>query len=270
MNTVEKAVERTFDTPRPISLRVDQVSGQLEVVAAGHGSTEVRMSPLHPEDGGAAAYVAQARIELDGDALRINLPHAHPLRRQHPQILTRVVVPAGSAVDLRTAAASLTTEGALGDVSVKSASSTVTVDHAHDVTVRTGAGDVEVGQATGRVSVKSASSRVAIGRADGLEVKGAAGDVHVIRLTGDVSIQTATGNIRVDALGAGAARIEGKLANLEIGVTTGTDVHLDLQTGVGVVDCELDRLDEAPAGGGQLELRAISATGRVHVYRSLI
>ncbi|HEY5335773.1 MAG TPA: DUF4097 family beta strand repeat-containing protein, partial [Mycobacteriales bacterium] len=187
-----------------------------------------------------------------------------------PQVRTRVTLPDGSDVELRTAATTMTTDGPLGDVQVKSASGSITVDHAHDVTVRTAAGDVEVGQATGRVSVKSASSRVSVGRADGLEVKGAAGEVHAIRLTGDVTIQTAAGNIRVDALGAGTARIEGKLANLEIGVVAGIDVHLDLHTGIGVVDCELEPLGEEPDGGGQLELRAISATGRVHVYRSVV
>lgn len=136
--------------------------------------------------------------------------------------------------------------------------------------VRTAAGDVEVGQATGRVSVKSASSRVSVGRANGLEVKGATGEVRVVRLTGDVAIQTAAGSIRVDALGAGTAKIEGKLANIEIGVVAGTDVHLDLDTGIGVVDCELEPLDGEPTGGSRLDLRASSATGRVHVYRSVI
>lgn len=270
MNTLDDAVLRTFDTPRPICLRVDQVSGRLEVEATGQGNTEVRITAVHPDADGAAEYVSQARVDLDGDTVRVQLPHAHPRRRQHPPVLTRVVVPAGSDVDLRAGVTTMTTDGPLGDVSVKSASGTVTVDHAHDVTVRTAAGDVEVGQATGRVSVKSASSRVAVGRAHGLEVKGAAGEVHVVRLTGDVTIQTAAGNIRVDALGAGTAKIEGKLANLEIGVVAGTDVHLDLHTGIGVVDCELEPLDEEPAGGGQLELRAISATGRVHVYRSVV
>jgi hypothetical protein len=270
VNVVENAAVRTFDTPRPISLVVDQVSGRLEIETSSLGSTEVRITALHPDADGAADYASRARVELDGDTLQIQLPHANALRRKHPQVRTQVTLPHNSGVELRTAATTMTTDGPLGDVSVKSASGSITVDHARDVTVRTAAGDVEVGQATGRVSVRSASSRVSVGRANGLEVKGAASEVHAVRLTGDVTIQTATGNIRVDALGAGTAKIEGKLVNLEIGVVAGTDVHLDLSTGVGVVDCELEPLDAEPVGGGQLRLRASSATGRVRVYRSLI
>lgn len=270
MNSIETTAPRRFDTPRPILLVVEQVSGHLEVEAAVQGSTEVGVSAVDPADEGAAEYAAQARVRLDGDTLHVQLPHGSAFRRRHPRVLTRVRLPHGSGVELRTAATSMTTDGELGDVQVKSASGTIVVDQAHDVTVRTAAGDVEVGQATGRVSVKSASSRVSIGRANGLEVKGAAGEVHAVRLTGDVAISTAAGNVRVDALGAGTATIEGKLANLEIGVVAGTDVHLDLRTGVGIVDCELEPLEEPPAGGGQLALTAVSATGRVHVYRSVV
>lgn len=270
MNAVEDATVHTFDTPRPISLLVEQVSGRLEIQTTSHGSAEVRITALRPDVDGAADYASRARVELDGDTLQIQLPHASALRRKHPQVRTQVTLPDGSDVELRTAATTMTTDRPLGDVQVKSASGSITVDHAHDVTVRTAAGDVEVGQATGRVSVKSASSRVSVGRANGLEIKGATGEVHAVRLTGEVTVQTAAGNIRVDALGAGTARIEGKLVNLEIGVVAGTDVHLDLSTGVGVVDCELEPLDAEPVGGGQLRLRASSATGRVHVYRSVV
>lgn len=263
-------VTRSFDTPRPVSLRVDQVAGRLEVHATDSRSTQVRVSALDPTDATAAEYAASVTIDLDGDAVRIALPHGHPMRRQHPQVLTRVELPAGSHVELRSAATTLTTDGPLGDVAVKSASGGVEVDRARNVTVRAAAGDVEVGEADGRVSVKSASSRVSVGSARGLEVKGAAGEVHAVRLTGDVVVQTAAGNVRIDALGAGKARIDGKLATIEVGVVAGIDVRLDLSTGIGVVDCELDRLEHAPAGGGQLDLRASSATGRVRVYRSAV
>lgn len=263
-------VTRTFDTPRPVSLRVDQVAGRLEVRAGDRRTTEVRVSALDPDDGTATEYAAAVAIDLDGDAVRVALPHGHPMRRQHPQVLTRVDLPAGSDVVLRSAATTLTTGGALGDVAVKSASGSVEVDRAASVTVRTAAGDVEVGEVAGRVSVKSASSRVSVGSAHGLEVKGAAGEVHAVRLTGDVVVQTAAGRVRIDALGAGKARVEGKLADIEIGVVAGIDVRLDLSAGIGVVDCELDRLDRAPAGGGQLDLRAWSTTGRVRVYRSAL
>ncbi|HEX7354950.1 MAG TPA: DUF4097 family beta strand repeat-containing protein [Mycobacteriales bacterium] len=270
MNVLESGLRRTFDTPRPVTLLVEQVSGRLEIETTGHGSTQVRVTALNPDAEGAADYVARTRVDLDGDRLEIQMPHGNALRRKHPQVLTQVTLPEGSAVELRSAATTLTTDGALGDVQVKSAGGAVTVDQARDVTIRTAAGDVEVGQASGRVSVKSASSRVSVGRAAGLEVKGAAGEVHAVRLTGDVTIQTAAGNVRIDALGAGNAKIEGKLANLEIGVVAGIDVHLDLQTGIGVVDCELDQVDGPRGSGGQLDLRANSATGRVHVYRSVV
>ncbi|HEY5335692.1 MAG TPA: hypothetical protein VIJ71_06690, partial [Mycobacteriales bacterium] len=117
MNASDTAVLHTFDTPRPILLRVDQVSGRLEVEATGQGSTEVRIVPLNPDADGAADYVALARVDLDGETVRVQLPHAHPRRRQHPQVLTRVVVPAGSDVDLRSGVTTMTTDGPLGDVS---------------------------------------------------------------------------------------------------------------------------------------------------------
>lgn len=122
MNAAETAVVRTFHTPRPISLVVDQVSGLLEIEASGQGSTEVRITAVHPEDDGAAEYVARARVEMDGDILQIQLPHGNALRRKHPQVRTQVTLPDCSGVELRTAATTVTTDGRLGDVRVRSAS----------------------------------------------------------------------------------------------------------------------------------------------------
>ena len=104
-----------------------------------------------------------------------------------------------------------------------------------------------------------------------MDVKSAAGDLHAVHLSGDVRIQTAAGSVRIDALDAGTIRIDSTVADLEIGVVAGLAVRLDLQTGRGIVDCELDRLPNEPTDDcARVDLRAHSATGRVHVYRSAV
>jgi hypothetical protein len=272
MNATTTELHRELDTPRRVTAQVDLVSGSVAVTASGSGRADVRIRPAHAGDAEADAYVAEARVELDDDRLRVLLPHAKPLRRRHPEVRIELLVPIGSDLEVRTAAVSLTTDGPLGDVSVKGASGTLIIDSATgDVDIRTAAGDVEVGEVGGHVTVKSGSSRVQVGRADGgLTVTGAAGDVHAVRVTGDVRVQTAAGNVRIDALGAGRTRVDAKMSNVDIGVIAGLDVKLDLHSALGVVDCELDRMDSpaAPSSTGALDLHASTATGRVRVFAS--
>ena len=264
------ATTHRFETAGPVGASVEIISGQVEVLAAAAPEVEVTVEAADRSDPLAVAYAAEARIDGDGDRVSVSFPHK--VRRQQHQVVVRLVLPAGSDLTVRGAAVTLTTDGPLGDIAVRSASGRLSIDEARgDVTVKTAAGDVEVGEVAGAVTVQSASSRVQVGSAGGgLTVQGAAGQVGVARVRGEVRIDTAAGDIRIDALGAGRARLNAKMGNVVVGVVPGLAVKLDLHSAIGVVECDLDEGAEPDRLTAQEELRldVHTAMGRVRVGRS--
>ncbi len=261
-----------FETAGPVKAAVELVSGSVEVLATSTAAVEVSVEAADRTDAAAVAYAAEARIDGDGDGVSVSFPRR---MRAGRQVVIRLVLPNGSAVSVHGAAVSLTTDGPLGDVSVRSARGRLSLDESRgDVTVKTAAGDVEIGEVVGSVVVHSASSRVQVGSAGGgLRVQGAAGQVGVARARGEVRIDTAAGDIRIEELGAGRARLNAKMGNVSVGVARGLAVKLDLDSAIGVVECDLERGPEptVPTGvtdQGELRLEVHTGMGRVRVGRS--
>ena len=81
-----------------------------------------------------------------------------------------------------------------------------------------------------------------------------------------------SGNVRVLALGEGALHVRSVSGDVAVGVATGVDLHVDVETLSGTVHSDIP-LDDAPAPGRRPETRVDlsvrSVSGNVEIGRAL-
>ena len=111
----------TFDTPAPITVRVDQAAGTLDVRAEPTATTTVELR----RERGSEQVLERTRVELRGDELVIDVPN-RLFRNAHLAI--SVVVPEGSGVIAELAATDLICRGTLGTLRTTTASGDVQAD----------------------------------------------------------------------------------------------------------------------------------------------
>ncbi len=185
---------------------------------------------LDPGDEMARALAEQARINLDGGRLRIEVS-GKGLRRNVRAVHVRVRAPEGSSLTAE-AGECTAVVGATSTVLAIAGRCHLQVQQAENVTMKAG-GQAELQSTSGRVVIK--------GGGVALDLRAASG--------GEVLFDT----------GAGSARV---------GVVEGTTVQLDLTSGMGELRCDLPLEDGPPKAGADLRLRLRTGSGDVVVSRA--
>jgi DUF4097 and DUF4098 domain-containing protein YvlB len=176
--------------------------------------------------------------------------------------------------------------GRLGDLDVKTGMGDVRVDDAASAKIRTGFGEVTVGRVGGDADVKTGSGRIEIGSVAGSatiknsngdtrlgEVKGRAqvrnanGAIQVDCAGSQVTAKTAAGDVRVGVLAHGATEATTACGQIDIGVLDGVAAWLELSTGFGRVNNELENTDRPSAQQPTTEVRARTGAGDINIHR---
>ncbi|MBA2416794.1 MAG: DUF4097 family beta strand repeat protein [Geodermatophilaceae bacterium] len=241
----------TFTTPQPLTLRVRNPAGEVEITAAETAETTVEVIPR----GGSGKDGAEhTRVELSGDGTRLDV-EAPERRFGSAGRLTMIIrLPVGSTVDVRTASADVTCRGSLGGLEAATASGDVGADRVDgDVTISSASGDVALGAVTGSVECKTASGNMrAVSVEGGCRTTSASGDVLVGSCGGDVLARTASGDIHLRQAERGSVDVTTMSGDVKVGVRRGTMVWLDLSTLSGRTRSDLEHQDDAPGGDGEV------------------
>jgi len=127
---------------------------------------------------------------------------------------------------------------------------------------------VRLDAADGNSTVETASGDVGIGRVAGdLNVRAASGDVRVDDVGGDLIANAASGDVSIGRLHRGTATVQTASGDVELGVTEGVAIWLDLHSLSGEVTTE-QQTDSGPADtDDRLELRVNTVSGDITVHR---
>jgi hypothetical protein len=280
----------SFETPQPISIRVELGVGRIRVVAGDRTDTVVDVRPSDPNSKADVAAAEQTRVELSGGRLVIRAPRGW--RRHTPfgdpeSIDVDVDVPSGSDLDGDVGMATLACLGRLGECRFKTGAGHVQLDEAGPVHLKTGAGDITVGHAGGFAEVTTGSGAVRVTRVDGpAVVKNSNGDTWIGEVGGDlrinaangkiaveqaretVSAKTAMGDIRLGEVERGAVVAQSGMGNVDVGILDGVPAWLDLSTRFGTVDNHLEAADEPAPGQQAVDVRVRTSMGDITVRRS--
>jgi Putative adhesin len=253
----------TFDTPAPITVRVDQAAGTLDVRAEPTATTTVELR----RERGSEQVLERTRVELRGDELVIDVPN-RLFRNAHLAIT--VVVPEGSGVIAELAATDLICRGTLGTLRTTTASGDVQADDVTgDVQAHSASGDVAVGQVGGSASLRSLSGDVALrGAAGNIDANSASGDLAIGSAGASVRARTASGDIGIAVARQGSVEVDSASGDVSVGVAPGVGVWLDVSTMSGTTDTNLAVGDQPPATGCDLRITARSMSGDIEIRRA--
>jgi hypothetical protein len=281
-----------FQTSGPISVSVELGIGDVLLVAGQSTETVVEVRPTDPADEGDVKAAEQTWVEYASGSLVVRGPKNW---RQwtlwgpwggRESIDVEIRLPEGSHVRADVAMASVRGTGPLGQLDVKTGLGDVSVDRAGPVKVRTGFGEVMVGRVDGDADVKTGSGRIDIGSIRGsATVRNSNGDTRIGDVEGraqlqnsngailvddarsDITAKTALGDVRLGVLSEGSAEAKTACGQIDIGVLDGVAAWLDLSTGFGRVNNELEDTGRPPAEDRTTEIRAHTAAGDINVRR---
>ncbi len=281
-----------FQTPEPIWVSLELGIGDVRLVASESIETVVEVGPTDPTKEADVNAARQTLVEYASGSLLVRDPkNWRKWSLWGPwggraSIDVEIQIPEGSHVCADVAMASVSGTGRLGELDVKTGLGDIRVERAGPVKIRTGFGEVMVGRVDGDADVKTGSGRIDVGSIGGsATVKNSNGETRIGEVDGRARLQNANGTIQVDiarsqvtaktALGdvrlgmlsQGSSEARTACGQINIGVLDGVAAWLDLSTGFGRVNSELEDTDHPPAEEQTTEIRAHTAAGDITIRR---
>jgi DUF4097 and DUF4098 domain-containing protein YvlB len=287
-------MEKIFETPGAVRLHVQNEVGLVVVTAARTEETVVSLEAHTP---GAEELVERAVVECRPAGSRhmvvVKVPKqgvgSRFLRRN--AVTVRVDLPEGSDVKVVAGSADVEVSGAIGAADFSTSSGDVAADDvAANLTARSASGDLTVGAVGGDLKVQTASGHlrcssvagravfttasgdIEVGAATGpVEVKATSGDVRLGELAHGARVTNVSGDVRVLAIDEGTLHVRSVSGCVSVGVVTGVDLHVDVETMSGQVrsDIPLEDTPASPRKGACVELSVRSVSGDVEIERAL-
>lgn len=242
--------EQHFSTPRPVRLELKVPSGDVEIATSDANEATVRLD-------GSQKLVDATLVELVGDRLVVGHRKKSFMGlwgRFEESLHVQARIPAGSAVEIVTAAGDVTLDGNFGELDMRSASGDVvaTGEIERDARVKSVSGDVRLPHVAGNLVAQTVS-----------------GDVAAQKIDGSVSVRSVSGDVRVGSLREGDVSVHSVSGNVELGIASGTNIDLDAGSASGNLSSEV-ALSDAPGedAGPTLVIRSNTVSGDFRVIRA--
>jgi DUF4097 and DUF4098 domain-containing protein YvlB len=278
----------TFDTREPITATIDVVAGDVRIAAAERTTTAISVEPTDTGSDDDRRAAEQTRVEYANGKLLVKGPKLRSWlpRTNGGSVNVTVELPTGSNVHGDAAMADFTCDGPLGECRLKTGLGRVRVDEAGTLSIKTGIGDITVDRATRHADVTSGSGEIRVSELDDSAViRNSNGDTWVGTARGDLRVSAANGNIAIDVAQAtvaaksangdvrlgdavrGAAVLETKLGDVEVGIREGTAAWLDVRASAGRVHNALAAAEAPGESAEKVEVRARTVAGDVVIRR---
>lgn len=277
----------TFETPQPITVRLEVVVGHFELVASDRTDTVVEVRPTNPSRDLDVTAADQTRVDYAKGNLLIKGPKPLGPWRKIGSVDVTIELPVGSAVHGAAAMADLRAQGRLGRCEFDTAAGHIRLDQTGALHVTTATGDIAADHVVGTVEIATGSGNVRVRHIDGTAViKNSNGESWVGEISGDarfnaangtitvdkalsaVQAKTANGNVRLGEVVRGTIGLETAMGELEVGIREGTAAWLDVHTGFGTVHSTLAATDSPAASDERVEVRARTSFGDILIHRS--
>ncbi|SHF82127.1 DUF4097 family beta strand repeat-containing protein [Geodermatophilus nigrescens] len=261
----------TFDTPGPISARIEVVYGAVHVRADDRHDTTVTVRPQNAASSADVAAAEATQVTFrDGELLVRSASRPRLLFfGSGPEVEVDVVLPAGSSLDVRVTAGDVTCTGRLGTADLECKHGSVRLDRAGRLRARSSSGTITAGAVDGEVEATTSYGDVRVGETGGpARLETGYGDVTVDRVLGPLTGSTKYGQVRVGQAVRGSLVLETAYGEIEAGIPEGTAAWLDVSSGAGRVRNLLTET-EGPEGAGEtVEIHARTSYGDVLVRRA--
>lgn len=238
-----------FDTPHPITAKVELARGTLQVIASDRADTTVT---VRPRDEGKALDLKTAertRVSYSKGVLSVLSSQGLTFRTGTVDIV--VELPSRSLLDIAVASAEVRAEGDYADVRFQSSS-----------------GDLIIDAISGAAKVDTASGGISIRELTGdIKRNTASGDLSVKILRGHVRVASASGSVDIGTAVSGGLVFETASGNTSIGIARGTAARLAIDTHSGAFTNALEPADGPEASDEIFDVNIRTAKGDVDLHR---
>ncbi|SES47227.1 Putative adhesin [Streptomyces sp. yr375] len=281
----------TFDTPEPISARIEISTGDIAITASRRTDTVVDVRPTDSSNAadvkaaeGAKIDYAQGKLQIKASAQMLLWPG---MSRRAGSVDVVIELPEGSHVRGSSSWVTLRGEGRLGECRFEAAQSDIRLQETGPLRLTTSRGEIHVTRVVGNAKVVNGSGGVRVEEIDGaaligndqgearigdvtgnLRLTGMNGDFHVERAHGSVEAKTAHGSIRIGEVIRGSVVVTASSAEIEIGIKEGTAAKLDVSTLSGAVRNSLKVVDGPAKSDEIVEVRVRTYSGDIVIRRS--
>jgi hypothetical protein len=236
-----------FASSEPVTAAISIPSGSIDVAATATDTITVTIVPAR-RAADEQQLLEDITVDFDGANLVIDMPRRMLIGRGGSAEV-KVILPAGSSCEIRTASADVRCTGELASL-----------------TAGTASGNLAAEMITELADVKTASGDVNLTRTRAAHVTTASGDVRVSRVEEEVTAKSASGDVWIEAAFGGLAEAQTVSGDIRVGVARGRDVYLDISTISGDVSNEL-----APAEGtaeAPMTVQCRTVSGDITVQRA--
>ncbi len=267
-----------FETPGSVSLQVKLPSGRVLVTTSDQPSTTVEVVAV-----GRRGQDAIDEIDVTLD----DRPGRHVVKieqrdrfRWGPIQITwggdfecRIVCPPGTDLEFSGGSTDLRADGALGEVSVRTASGDIRVESAsRELQAKTASGDISVDTIAAQASLATVSGEIDVERVDApVTARSVSGRVTIASISAALGVATTSGNIDLKAISGGDVRAKSVSGDVRIGVARGTRTWVDASSVSGRLESELGLEDQEPlgeAGEAVVPLHVKTVSGDVSIVRA--
>ncbi|MEU2014405.1 DUF4097 family beta strand repeat-containing protein [Nocardia sp. NPDC019302] len=142
----------TFETPKPIVVTVDVLSGNVTVIASDRTDTVVEVRPADGSRKGDVRAAEQTEVAFAAGTLTVKTPkdwRTYSPFGGNPSIEVTIEVPTGSRLKGTAAVGRLQGTGELGECDLEVSAGDITVERpGGSVTAKTAKGDIRIGEAS--------------------------------------------------------------------------------------------------------------------------
>ncbi len=209
----------------------------------------------------AAEAVRQTRIDFTGGRLVVRTSKDMQLR--NVAVAVSVQAPLDSHVTAKSGSGDLDVTGAAGRLELATGSGRVSADQAAgSAKVDTGSGVVRLGPMAAGVRAKTGSGDVEVTSVGGVStVVTGSGDVWLGAVTSDVLARTGSGNVTIADAAAGQVELHTGSGAIRVGVRAGSPAEIDLSSGSGEAQSDLDLSSTPPSSAPALHVRGRTGSG---------
>ena len=260
----------TFDTPQPVTVRVDLPAGSVRIRGEERTTTSVDVRPDDPHNDAAVRAAEQTSVGFADGTLSITGSRRPRLLffTGSSSISVEVRVPIGSSVDVTATAGNVECDGSLGNVRTVTKYGDLRVERAASARLRTSAGDIDIAEVAEVADATTAYGGIRVGRAGGdVRLDTAYGDITVDSAGASISAASRYGQIRVGQVVRGSVTVESAYGAVEVGVREGTAAWLEASAGSGRVRNLLTASEGPEDATETVEIRARTGHGNVVIRR---
>jgi hypothetical protein len=274
----------TFATPEPIAATVEVAGAQVRVTASDRTDTAVLVEPIDEANRSDVKVADKTKVEFAGGQLSVKTTVSG---NKNGSVAITIDLPTGSSLAAYLAHSAVHADGSIGECELHLASGRVLLDRIDALQASIASGEVAIGHIAGPANIDGGAFAMRIGEVEGtvglsnsggqawighasadLDLGSASCDFDIDRADGSVTAETASGAIRIGRMTNGQAKLRNASGNIEVGISEGSAVSIDVNSERGAVHNFVSSQGEPGPSDAKVSVHARTRHGDITIQRA--